>query len=73
MSATLSENCQSECRRCHYYRYRADGQKVKRAHAVGGNAEKVAYEEYGALIGGIALAGALTIFLAPGGCRIMCL
>ncbi|MCF6324749.1 MAG: hypothetical protein L3J89_10600 [Gammaproteobacteria bacterium] len=42
------------------------GQKVKNARAAGENAEKVAYEEYGALIGGIALAGALTIFFGPG-------
>jgi len=41
-------------------------QKVKNARDVGENAEKVAYEEYGALIGGIALAGALTIFFGPG-------
>ncbi|MCF6325644.1 MAG: hypothetical protein L3J89_15225, partial [Gammaproteobacteria bacterium] len=39
------------------------GQKVKNADAAGENSEKVAYEEYGALIGGIALAGALAIFL----------
>ena len=42
------------------------GQKVQNARDAGENAEKVAYEEYGALIGGIALAGALTIFFGPG-------
>ena len=41
-------------------------QKVKHAHAAGGNAEKVAYEEYGALIGGIVFAGAITAFFGPG-------
>ncbi|MCF6324753.1 MAG: hypothetical protein L3J89_10620 [Gammaproteobacteria bacterium] len=38
------------------------GQKVKNADAAGENAEKVAYEEYGALIGGIALASVITAF-----------
>ena len=42
------------------------GQKVRNARDAGENAEKVAYEEYGALVGGIALAGALTIFFGPG-------
>ncbi len=36
------------------------GQKVKNARDAGENAEKVAYEEYGALAGGIALAGFVT-------------
>ncbi|MCF6211756.1 MAG: hypothetical protein L3J88_14305 [Gammaproteobacteria bacterium] len=42
------------------------GQKVQDARDAGGNAEKVAYEEYGALVGGIALAGAVTMFFGPG-------
>ncbi|MCF6324755.1 MAG: hypothetical protein L3J89_10630 [Gammaproteobacteria bacterium] len=42
------------------------GQKVKDAAAAGENAEKVAYEEYGALIGGILFAGAITAFFGPG-------
>jgi len=42
------------------------GHKVNNARDAGENAEKVAYEEYGALIGGIALAGTLTIFFGPG-------
>jgi len=42
------------------------GQKVQQTREAGGNSEKVAYEEYGALIGGIALAGAITVFFGPG-------
>ncbi|MCF6323447.1 MAG: hypothetical protein L3J89_03840 [Gammaproteobacteria bacterium] len=42
------------------------GQKVKNAAAAGENAEKVAYEEYGALAIGIFGAGLATIFLGPG-------
>jgi len=42
------------------------GQKVQNARDAGENAEKVAYEEYGALIGGIAFAGAITTFFGPG-------
>ncbi len=42
------------------------GQKVRNARDVGENAEKVAYEEYGALIGGIVFAGAITAFFGPG-------
>jgi len=42
------------------------GHKVKNARDAGENAEKVAYEEYGALIGGIAIAGFVTIFFGPG-------
>ena len=40
---------------------------MRGARDAGGNAEKVAYEEYGALIGGIAIAGAATaLFLGSG-------
>ncbi len=42
------------------------GQKVQDARDAGENAEKVAYEEYAALIGGIAFAGAITAFFGPG-------
>ncbi len=42
------------------------GQKVQNARDAGENAEKVAYEEYGALIGGIAAAGFFTVFFGPG-------
>ncbi len=42
------------------------GQKVQNARDARENAEKVAYEEYGALIGGIAIAGLATVFLGPG-------
>jgi len=42
------------------------GQKVRDARDAGENAEKVAYEEYAALIGGIAIAGLATIFLGSG-------
>ena len=42
------------------------GQKVQQAREAGGDAEKVAYEEYGALIGGIVVAGAITAFFGPG-------
>ena len=42
------------------------GQKVQNARDAGENAEKVAYEEYGALVGGIMFAGAITAFLAQG-------
>ncbi len=46
------------------------GQKVQTARDAGGNAEKVAYEEYGALIISIAGAGVVTLavgtFLGPG-------
>ncbi|MCF6323451.1 MAG: hypothetical protein L3J89_03860 [Gammaproteobacteria bacterium] len=42
------------------------GQKVKNAAAAGENAEKVAYEEYGALVLGILGAGFATAFLGPG-------
>ncbi len=42
------------------------GQKVRNARDAGNNAEKVAYEEYGALIGGIAIASFVTIFFGPG-------
>ncbi len=42
------------------------GQKVQDARDEGGNAEKVAYEEYGALAVGIAGAGLATMFLGPG-------
>jgi len=42
------------------------GQKVQQTREAGGDAEKVAYEEYGALIGGIVVAGAITAVFAPG-------
>ncbi len=42
------------------------GQKVQDARDAGGNAEKVAYEEYGALVLGIVGAGFATAFLGPG-------
>ena len=42
------------------------GQKVQAARDAGGNAEKVAYEEYAALIGGIGVASLTTIFFGPG-------
>ena len=46
------------------------GQKVREARDAGENAEKVAYEEYTALIGGLAVAGFVTgvvgLFLGPG-------
>ncbi|MCF6324751.1 MAG: hypothetical protein L3J89_10610 [Gammaproteobacteria bacterium] len=42
------------------------GQKVKDAAAAGENAEKVAYEEYGALIVSIVAAGVITSFFGPG-------
>ncbi|MBL1260521.1 MAG: hypothetical protein COB33_008320 [Thiotrichaceae bacterium] len=46
------------------------GQKVNNARDAGENAEKVAYEEYGALIGGIALASfaasVAIVFIGPG-------
>jgi len=42
------------------------GQKVQNARDAGENAEKVAYEEYGALIVSIAAAGFFTVFFGPG-------
>jgi len=42
------------------------GQKVRDARDAGENAEKVAYEEYAALIVGIAAAGVFTAFFGPG-------
>ncbi|MCF6336729.1 MAG: hypothetical protein L3J84_02075 [Gammaproteobacteria bacterium] len=42
------------------------GQKVQQARDAGENAEKVAYEEYGALVVGILGAGFATAFLGPG-------
>ncbi len=41
-------------------------QKVKNARDAGENAEKVAYEEYAALIGGIVFAVGITAFFGPG-------
>ncbi len=41
-------------------------QKIKHVHEAGGNTEKVAYEEDGALVVGILGAGFATAFLASG-------
>jgi len=42
------------------------GQKVQQTREGGGNAEKVAYEEYGALVVGVLGASFATAFLGPG-------
>jgi len=42
------------------------GQKVQQTREAGGDAEKVAYEEYGALVVGVLGASLATVFLGPG-------